>query len=73
MSKLPVLSARDCIAALQRAGFVIRRQTGSHIIMRLDEPFAQVSVPNHRTLKRGMLARIIKDAGMSVAEFLELL
>jgi len=73
VSKLPVINGRDCVAALQRAGFVIRRQTGSHIIMRHDEPFIQVTVPNHRTLKRGMLARIIKDAGLTVEEFLELL
>jgi len=41
--------------------------------MRRDEPFAKTVVPNHKTLKRGMLKRILKDAGLSVEEFIELM
>ena len=48
MSKLPGVSGDQVVAALQRIGFQIRRQHGSPIIMRLDEPFAQTVVPARR-------------------------
>lgn len=41
--------------------------------MRRDDPFSRVSVPNHKVLKKGMLRGIIKDAGLTVSEFLALL
>ena len=53
MSPLPVVSGRRCVRALERAGFYLRRQTGSHMILRRDKPFAQVVVPDHRVLDRG--------------------
>jgi predicted RNA binding protein YcfA (HicA-like mRNA interferase family) len=73
MTKLPVISGSQCVKALQKIGFVQRRQSGSHIIMQRKDPFAMVSVPNHRTLKPGILRKIIKDAGLSVSEFVEFL
>jgi predicted RNA binding protein YcfA (HicA-like mRNA interferase family) len=73
MSKLPEISGRDCAQALTRVGFYFKRQTGSHMVMRCDDPFAQVVVPDHRVLDRGTLRAIIRQAGLSVAEFLELL
>ncbi|TSC92508.1 MAG: hypothetical protein CEN89_645 [Candidatus Berkelbacteria bacterium Licking1014_7] len=45
MSKLPVVSGKECIKALCKAGFYFKRQEGSHITLRRDEPFAQVVVP----------------------------
>ncbi len=73
MSKLPEISGWDCAQALTRVGFYLKRQTGSHMVMRRDDPFAQVVVPNHRVLDRGTLRAIIRQAGLSAAEFLELL
>jgi predicted RNA binding protein YcfA (HicA-like mRNA interferase family) len=73
MSKLPRISGAECAKALQKVGFTIRRQKGSHIIMRRDDPYAQVIVPNHRELHAGTLRDIIKDAGLEVDEFIELL
>ncbi len=73
MPKLPVLSARECITALERAGFNVIRQRGSHITLRRDNPPARVTVPNHKELKTGMLRSIIRQAGMTVDEFLDLL
>jgi predicted RNA binding protein YcfA (HicA-like mRNA interferase family) len=73
MSKLPEISGRDCAQALTRVGFYFRRQTGSHMVLRRDDPFAQVVVPDHRVLDRGTLRAIIRQAGLSVGEFLELL
>ena len=74
MSKLPVVKGRECIRALQRGGFVIDRQKGSHITLIRDDPFARTTVPNHnKSLKPGTLRAIIRDAGLSVDEFIELL
>jgi len=73
LSKLPVISGRECVKALQRAGFTVRRQRGSHIALQKDDPYTVVSVPNHKTLKPGTLRRIIKDAGLTVDEFVDLL
>lgn len=73
MSKLPVVSGRECIKALGKAGFYFKRQEGSHITLRKDDPFAQVVVPDHRELDRGTLRAIIRQAGLSVDEFVELL
>ena len=73
MSKLPRLSGRECIKALEKVGFRIRRQEGSHIILRRMDPFAQVVVPDHKELDRGTLRAIIRQAGMSVEEFVKLL
>ena len=73
MTKLPRISGRECVAALTRSGFSLRRQEGSHMILRRNEPFAQVVVPDHRELDRGTLRAIIRQAGLSVEEFAKLL
>ena len=73
MSRLPVISGRKCVRALEGAGFYLKRQTGSHLILRRDEPFAQVVVPDHKVLDRGTLRAIIRHAGLSVDEFVSLL
>jgi predicted RNA binding protein YcfA (HicA-like mRNA interferase family) len=73
MNKLPRVSGRQCVAALARRGFVFRRQHGSHMILRRDSPFAQVVVPDHPELDRGTLRSIIRQAGLDVAEFNQLL
>lgn len=72
--KLPTdLSGRDVRAALERAGFVFRRQKGSHMVLRRDEPFARVIVPDHKQIRQGTLRRIVADAGFTVDQFLQLL
>jgi predicted RNA binding protein YcfA (HicA-like mRNA interferase family) len=73
MTKLPAISSRECIRALAKAGFYFVRQTGSHIVLRRDEPLKQVVVPEHKELAAGTLRRIIRDAGLTVDEFVELL
>lgn len=52
MSRLPQVSGPEVIRALEKIGFSVRRQHGSHIIMRRDAPFAQTVVPNHRQIDR---------------------
>jgi len=73
MSSLPQLSGRECAKALSKAGFRLRRQEGSHMILRRDEPFSQLVVPDHKTLDRGTLRAIIRQAELSIEEFLALL
>jgi predicted RNA binding protein YcfA (HicA-like mRNA interferase family) len=73
MSKLPVISGQECVEALAKAGFRVVRQKGSHLVLRRDEPFAQVVVPQHRELDRGTLRSIIRQAGLSVEEFIVLM
>jgi len=69
MNKLPVISEPRCVRVLEGAGFYLKRQTGSHMILRRDEPFAQVVVPDHKVLDRGTLRAIIRQAGLSIEEF----
>ena len=73
MSKLPRLSGRDCVKALTKVGFYQKRQHGSHIILRRDNPFAQLVVPEHKELDRGTLRAILRQADLSVDEFNALL
>ncbi len=73
MSKLPRVSGQDTVAALKKLGFYVRRQHGSHIILRRDAPFAQTVVPNHRELDSGTLRAIIRQIGIGVDEFVKLL
>jgi predicted RNA binding protein YcfA (HicA-like mRNA interferase family) len=73
MSKLPTLSGRDVIAALEKNGFAVIRQKGSHIVLKRQEPVAQVVVPDHKELDRGTLRAIIRQCDMSIEDFLKLL
>jgi predicted RNA binding protein YcfA (HicA-like mRNA interferase family) len=73
MSKVPRASGQEVVAALTRIGFRVRRQHGSHIILRRDEPFAQTVVPNHREIDKGTLRAILRQVGIGVNEFKKLL
>jgi predicted RNA binding protein YcfA (HicA-like mRNA interferase family) len=76
VSKLPAVSPDDCIKALQKAGFHITRQRGSHVQMRRDSPQPARTVPvptGKKTLPRGTLSAILRQAGLSREEFLNLL
>lgn len=72
MSKLPRISGRECIKALEKIGFYRKHQVGSHVVLRRNEPYAQTVVPDHRELDRGTLRAIIRQAGLTVEEFLNL-
>jgi predicted RNA binding protein YcfA (HicA-like mRNA interferase family) len=73
--RLPSLKPREVVRALQRAGFIISRTSGSHC--RLIHPAdnrRKVTVPLHNEdLKRGTLRSIITQAGFTVSEFINLL
>ncbi len=73
MSKLPQVSGDDLVRALQKRGFTVRRQHGSHVIMRRDDPFAQTVVPNHRQIDRGTLRAILRQTEITTEELMDLL
>ena len=75
MPKLPSLNYRKVTKKLSKAGFVLRRQgKGSHEIWKHPITRRTTSVPNHggKNIPTGTLKEIIKQAGLSVEEFLEL-
>ena len=73
MSKLPVISGSDCVKALNKIGFDVYRQRGSHITMVRKSPPSQTTIPNHKELDRGTLRAIIRQVGLTVDQFVELL
>jgi len=71
MPKLPRVSGAEAVRALQRLGFAVARQRGSHIVMRRGS--SGCVVPNHRELKTGTLAGVLKQAGVSAEDFRKVL
>ena len=63
---------RDVIRALVAAGFAHVRTKGSHAVFK--HPNGRVVVvPQHNTIKRGTLASILRQAGLTVPEFQQFL
>ncbi len=73
--KIPSLSYIQIIKALQRDGWTVVRQRGSHVRLqkRTAVELLKITVPAHRPVKRSTLAHILKQARMDVDRFLELL
>ncbi len=71
MPSLPRVSGAEAIRALERLGFAVARQRGSHVVLRRDHEGCVV--PNHRELKTGTLAGVLKQAGVSPEQFIEAL
>jgi predicted RNA binding protein YcfA (HicA-like mRNA interferase family) len=73
MPPLPVVSGAQAVKALQRAGWIVNRQRGSHVIMLKTGSMVSLSVPQHRELAPGTLRALIRASGMTVEEFVKLL
>ncbi|WP_461834388.1 type II toxin-antitoxin system HicA family toxin [Desulfothermus sp.] len=74
MSILPRISGREAISALSKIGYEIDRQKGSHIVLRqINSPHRRIVVPDHREIAKGTLRKIIKQVGLTVEEFKQLL
>ena len=73
MPRLPRISSKKAIKALERLGFEKTRQTGSHVIMKKTTSDGQVGcvVPIHRELKVGTLSGILKQAQVIPEEFID--
>ncbi|GMV98582.1 MAG: type II toxin-antitoxin system HicA family toxin [Phycisphaerae bacterium] len=74
MSRLPTISGREAIRAFEKIGYQIDHQTGSHVILRHEQPpHRRLSVPNHRELAKGTLRKLLREAGVSIEAFVSLL
>jgi predicted RNA binding protein YcfA (HicA-like mRNA interferase family) len=73
VTRLPVISGRELVRALEKLGFVLDRQRGSHLILFREDPPKTLSVPDHRELDRGTLRSLIRQAGISPDELSRLL
>ena len=71
MPRLPRVSGAEVVRALERLGFAVARQRGSHIVLRRGS--SGCVVPNHRELKTGTLAGVLKQAGVSAEDFVNAL
>ena len=74
MTKLPTITGEELIAALEKVGFYIVRQKGSHVRMK-HEDNRVVSIPSHsgKTIGKCLLVKIIRDADLTKDELIELL
>ncbi len=75
MSEVPCVSGTEAIAAFCKDGFEVVRISGSHHILKKPGMQNTVSVPvhGHRALKRGTLRGVVRQAGMTMKQFVELL
>ncbi len=74
MPRLPVVSGRQARQAFERVGWKsVRVGSSRHLILRKAGSPVALSIPDHKTLDRGLLRALIRDAGMSVKEFVGLL
>jgi len=69
MPKLPILSGAEVIKTLERLGFTQIRQRGSHVVMRRGS--SGTVVPLHREVKTGTLAGLLRQAGVTLDDFVE--
>ena len=69
MPELPVTSGQKAIKALTKIGFVVVRQKGSHVFLQRGQD--TVTIPLHNPLKRGTLNSILKQANVSLEDFLD--
>ena len=71
--ELPILKPKQVVVALEKAGFEVRRQTGSHVILYKSGIRHPISIPQHPgDLPKGTLRAIIRQAGLTIEEFLGL-
>lgn len=70
---LPVVSGQRLVKALERAGWEVARQRGSHVRMKHPDRRISLTVPLHRELKRGTLSGVLNDAGVDTDELRRLL
>jgi predicted RNA binding protein YcfA (HicA-like mRNA interferase family) len=73
---LPAANGKQVIRALEKAGFVVKRTSGSHhMLAHVSDPMRILIVPVHasRNLKTGTLRSILKQAGLTVEQFKDLL
>lgn len=75
MPKLPIVSGIDVIKALSKIGYKHTRTKGSHAILNKQTEKGKITipVPLHKELAKGTLKSIMKQAELSLEDFLKLL
>ena len=74
MTKLQVLSGKKVCKALGKIRYRVDHHTGSHTVLRNEvPPYRRLTVPNHKEIAKGTLRAIIRQAGLTLDEFSELL
>lgn len=71
MPKLPVLKPKQVLKKFENLGFIIDRQSGSHLILYHPKTKKRAVIPIHLTdLKKGTLSAILRESGVSKEDFL---
>ncbi len=73
MTRLANISGKEAARAFQKAGWQTVGQVGSHLVMSKPNVRVNLSIPQHKELSTGTLRALIRNAGMSIEEFLSLL
>ena len=75
MPKLPLISAKEAIKAFEKIGYQVVRQRGSHIRMhhKIDVNKRPITIPNHKTLGKGLLRKLLRDCELNIEQFLQLI
>jgi predicted RNA binding protein YcfA (HicA-like mRNA interferase family) len=70
MAKLPVMSGREVVKTFESLGWMVDRQSSSHIVLVKSGEKAALSVPDHREVRKGTLRSLIRNANLTLDEFL---
>lgn len=70
MPLLPPLSGQEVVRIFNLLGWIVARQRGSHIVMVKEGSIATLSIPDHKEVAKGTLRSLIRNAGITVEEFL---
>ncbi len=74
MTRLPVLSGKELCNVLAKVGYLLDHQSGSHIILRQENPpYRRLTVPNHKEIAKGTLRAITRQAGLTIEQLRDLL
>jgi predicted RNA binding protein YcfA (HicA-like mRNA interferase family) len=70
MAAVPLLSGQEVVRVFASFGWSVSRQRGSHIIMTKEGEIVTLSIPNHKEVARGTLRSLIRNANLTVDEFI---
>jgi len=70
--RLKLCSGAEAVKKFKRAGWMVDRQVGSHVMLVKSDYLYTLSVPQHRELGIGLLKKLLKQAQLSVEQFNEL-
>jgi predicted RNA binding protein YcfA (HicA-like mRNA interferase family) len=75
MPKLPIISGTQAIKCFEKIGYQVIRQRGSHVRMRHKDNNTKqpLTIPLHKTLGKGLMRKLLRDAEITTEEFLKLL